>query len=126
VLLVGDDAQLQSLDADGAFAMLVNARTDVAELTEIRRFTPDCEKHATRMLRRGEAEVIGTYPRHVRLPEGTTEQLRRQLGVMQGDPDAGAFYLRLEVESEVCLSRWSVGTQPTLSMAATAKFAPHP
>ena len=76
VLLVGDDAQLQSVDAGGAFSMLAQVRgSDVPELTEIHRFTHEWEKQATTALRRGEVEVVGTYARHHRLREGTTDQM---------------------------------------------------
>nr|WP_220481609.1 MobF family relaxase [Nocardioides ginsengisegetis] len=76
VLLVGDDAQLQSVDAGGAFSMLVEARgSDVPVLREIHRFTHAWEKHATTALRRGEVEVIDTYANHGRLRDGTTDQM---------------------------------------------------
>ena len=61
VLLVGDWAQLQSVDAGGAFALLADARDDAPELTEIHRFTHEWEKHASLDLRRGRVEVIATY-----------------------------------------------------------------
>ncbi len=76
LLLVGDDAQLQSVDAGGAFSLLVQARgSDVPELTEIHRFTNEWEKQATAGLRKGEVEVIGIYARLQRLREGTTDQM---------------------------------------------------
>lgn len=76
VLLVGDDAQLQSVDAGGAFSMLVEAQgSGVAELGETHRFTHDWEKRATAALRDGQLEVIGTYAGHDRLREGTTDQM---------------------------------------------------
>lgn len=62
VLLSGDDAQLQSVNAGGAFSLLAEVRgSDVSELTEIHRFTQEWEKQATAGLRRGEVEVVGTY-----------------------------------------------------------------
>ena len=39
VLLVGDYAQLQSVDASGAFGLLVHTRGDVPELVDVHRFT---------------------------------------------------------------------------------------
>ncbi|WP_230978535.1 ATP-dependent DNA helicase [Georgenia yuyongxinii] len=76
VVLVGDWAQLQSVDAGGAFDLLVHARgDDVPELGEVHRFTHDWEKRASLGLRRGEVDVIGTYAAHDRLPEGTTAQM---------------------------------------------------
>lgn len=75
VLLVGDPHQLQSVDAGGAFALLVDRRTDVPELSEIHRFTHDWEKQASLGLRRGEVEVISTYAREDRLREGDTDDM---------------------------------------------------
>lgn len=73
VLLVGDWAQLQSVDAGGAFTMLVTARGhDVPALTEVHRFTHQWEQHASLDLRDGVAGVIGTYAAHHRLREGST------------------------------------------------------
>jgi len=70
VLLVGDWAQLQAVDAGGAFPMLVAARTDTAELSEIRRFTNDWEKAASLGLRHGRTVAISTYARHDRIKDG--------------------------------------------------------
>lgn len=75
VLLVGDTAQLQSVDAGGAFSMLAASRSDVPTLVEIHRFTHDWEKAATVALHDGELEVVGAYARHGRLREGTTDQV---------------------------------------------------
>lgn len=75
VLLVGDWAQLQSVDAGGAFAMLAEARDDAPELTEIHRFTHEWEKSASLELRHGNVEAIGAYAHHRRLREGTTEEM---------------------------------------------------
>jgi conjugative relaxase-like TrwC/TraI family protein len=73
VLLVGDAHQLSSVDAGGAFALLVGRRTDTPELTEIHRFTHAWEKEASLALRRGEVEVISTYARQHRIHEGDTD-----------------------------------------------------
>jgi conjugative relaxase-like TrwC/TraI family protein len=75
VLLVGDWAQLQAVDAGGAFSMLAQVRPDVAELTEIHRFTLDWEKTASLHLRAGRAESIAAYARRDRLHDGTTEAM---------------------------------------------------
>ena len=75
VLLVGDWAQLQSVDAGGAFGMLAQARPDVPELTEIHRFTHEWERTACLDLRAGRAEAIAAYARHDRLDDGTTEEM---------------------------------------------------
>lgn len=75
VLLVGDWAQLQSVDAGGAFALLAEARDTVPELTEIHRFKHGWERTASRLLREGRTEVITDYARHGRIREGTTEAM---------------------------------------------------
>lgn len=47
VLLVGDYAQLQAVDAGGAFGLLTNDRDDVAELVDVHRFIHEWEKRAS-------------------------------------------------------------------------------
>lgn len=79
VLLVGDPAQLSSVDAGGAFAMLVTARSKTDQpaptLTEIHRFTHDWEKSASSLLRAGDPLALATYARHQRLHDGTTASM---------------------------------------------------
>ncbi|MBT2498567.1 relaxase domain-containing protein [Agromyces sp. ISL-38] len=75
VLLVGDYAQLPSVDAGGAFAMLVQDRTDAPELMDVRRFVNDWEKTASLSLRRGDAASIDRYIAHGRVREGDTEEM---------------------------------------------------
>lgn len=72
VLLVGDYAQLQSVDAGGVFGMLVEDRRDVAELVEVHRFLHGWEKIASLGLRHGHPEVIDTYLQHDRIHGGAT------------------------------------------------------
>ncbi|MFE6507637.1 MobF family relaxase [Nocardioides sp. NPDC057767] len=75
VVLVGDWAQLQSVDAGGAFGMLAHARPDVPELTEIHRFAHDWEKTASLDLRAGRPDAVAVYARHDRLRDGTAEEM---------------------------------------------------
>lgn len=75
VLLVGDWAQLQSVDAGGAFSMLAAARDDTPELVEILRFAHDWEATATAALRVGDTDVIGTYLHHDRIHSGSTDEM---------------------------------------------------
>jgi len=75
LLLVGDWAQLQSVDAGGAFALLASARDDTPELRDIHRFTHEWEKTASLDLRDGRVEAIGAYSREKRLREGTTDEM---------------------------------------------------
>jgi conjugative relaxase-like TrwC/TraI family protein len=90
VLLVGDPYQLQSVEAGGAFALLVDRRTDASELTDIHRFVNEWERHASLALRRGEVEVISTYVRQKRIREGVTdEMLDRAYEAWRADCNAG-------------------------------------
>lgn len=90
VLLVGDPYQLQSVEAGGAFALLVDRRTDAPELTDLHRFVNEWEKHASLALRRGEVEVISTYIRQKRIREGRTdEMLDRAYEAWRADCSAG-------------------------------------
>ncbi len=76
VLLVGDHAQLQSVDAGGAFSLLRHERRgDVAQLSEVRRFTNEWEKDASLALRSGEVEVIATYVAQGRVRAGTGDEM---------------------------------------------------
>jgi len=75
-VLVGDPAQLQSVDAGGAFAMLVSARgDDVPRLTEVHRLVHDWEKSASLRLRDGDPAVIDQYETHGRIREGSTDEM---------------------------------------------------
>lgn len=74
VLMVGDWAQLQSVDAGGAFAMLVNERHDAPELTDVHRFAHPWEKTSSLDLRHGHASAIDTLMSHGRIHGGEEEQ----------------------------------------------------
>ena len=73
VLLVGDYAQLQSVDAGGAFNLLVSDRDDAPELVDIHRFTNEWEKAASLSLRHGRIDIIDTYLNHHRIHDGDTD-----------------------------------------------------
>jgi conjugative relaxase-like TrwC/TraI family protein len=75
VLLVGDYAQLQSVDAGGAFSLLVHNRADAPELVDLYRFTEEWEKTASLGLRLGDPESVDLYMRHDRVREGNTEAM---------------------------------------------------
>ncbi|MFT8396637.1 MobF family relaxase [Propionibacterium sp.] len=74
VLMVGDWAQLQSVDAGGAFAMLVNARGDAPELTDVHRFIHAWEKTSSLDLRHGRTSAIDTLIDHGRVHGAEEEQ----------------------------------------------------
>lgn len=75
VLLVGDPAQLQSVDAGGAFALLVHDRRDAPELVDAHRFVNEWEKAASLGLRRGDPESVDRYLAHGRVREGDTDAM---------------------------------------------------
>ncbi len=75
VLLVGDYAQLQAVDAGGAFGLLTHDRDDVPELVDVHRLTHDWEKRASLELRHGHTEAIDTYDAHNRIVDGDTESV---------------------------------------------------
>lgn len=75
MLLVGDYAQLQSVDAGGAFGLLVHDRGDAPELVDVHRFTHVWEKTASLDLRHGRTDVIDSYDAHGRIHDGETEQM---------------------------------------------------
>nr|WP_255719135.1 MobF family relaxase [Corynebacterium sp. ACRQL] len=70
VLLVGDYAQLQSVDAGGAFSLLIHDRDDAPELVDVHRFTHAWEKTASLELRH-----INTYLAHDRIHDGDAEAM---------------------------------------------------
>lgn len=75
VLLVGDFAQLQSVDAGGAFGLLIGDRDDAPELVDVHRFTHEWEKTASLALRHGRTQVIDTYLDHDRIHDGDAEAM---------------------------------------------------
>jgi conjugative relaxase-like TrwC/TraI family protein len=75
VLLVGDYAQLQSVDAGGALSLLVHDRADAPELIDVHRFIHEWEKTASLGLRQGNAESIDVYVAHDRVRDGSTEAM---------------------------------------------------
>lgn len=75
VLLVGDWAQLQSVDAGGAFRMLVEARSDAPELADVHRFRRAWEKDASLDLRNGRLQALEEYGAHDRIIGGDADAM---------------------------------------------------
>ena len=75
VLLVGDWAQLQSVDAGGAFTLLAAARPDAPELLDVYRFRNAWERETSLDLRASRLEAVTAYARHDRLRDGTTDEM---------------------------------------------------
>ncbi|GAA1061079.1 hypothetical protein GCM10009573_25060 [Agromyces bracchium] len=105
VLLVGDPAQLQSVDAGGAFSMLVHHRTDVAELAEVHRFVHAWEKEASLSLRNGQTDAIDQYVAHDRVVEGSTEAMAdAAYAAWRLDSRAGKASLLISESNEAVLA----------------------
>ncbi|MFC8682337.1 MobF family relaxase [Microbacterium ureisolvens] len=75
VLLVGDWAQLQSVEAGGAFRMLVEARPDAPELADVHRFRDAWEKEASLDLRNGRLQALDAYGAHNRIIGGDADAM---------------------------------------------------
>ncbi|MFE6645092.1 MobF family relaxase [Nocardioides sp. NPDC057772] len=75
VLLVGDWAQLQSVDAGGGFTLLAAARPDAPELLEVHRFRNAWERETSLDMRAGRLEAVTAYARHDRLRDGSTDEM---------------------------------------------------
>ncbi|PSL08145.1 conjugative relaxase-like TrwC/TraI family protein [Haloactinopolyspora alba] len=77
VLMVGDWAQLASVDAGGAFGMLVRDRGEglAPELTGVRRFREAWERRASVQLRLGDTAALDAYSTHGRLLGGAAEDM---------------------------------------------------
>ncbi|WP_294181311.1 MobF family relaxase [uncultured Schumannella sp.] len=74
-LLVGDWGQLQSVDAGGAFELLVHSRDDAPELHDLHRFSHAWEKTTSLQLRHGRAEAVDTLIDHGRITGGEAEAM---------------------------------------------------
>ncbi len=68
VVLVGDHAQLGAVKAGGLFRLL--AHDDAAELTGVRRFHAEWERHASLRLRDHDPTVVTVYAEHDRVHGG--------------------------------------------------------
>ncbi len=101
ILLVGDGAQLGSVEAGGAFSLLVKDRGDlVAELSDVRRFRSQWEKAASIELRHGNQAVIDDYEAHGRITEGTRAVLLDAIyAAWKNDVDAGKSSLMIAGDS---------------------------
>ena len=76
VVLVGDDAQLSSVEAGGMFRTLVRQRgDDVATLVDVRRFTAVWEREASLGVRRGAAAALAAYANYERVTGGPREAM---------------------------------------------------
>ena len=72
---VGDWGQRQSVDAGGAFGLLVHSRDDAPEPHDLHRFTHAWEKTTSLQLRHGHTEAIDTLIEHGRITGGEAEAM---------------------------------------------------
>ncbi|MGH3273480.1 MAG: MobF family relaxase, partial [Streptosporangiaceae bacterium] len=72
VVVVGDQAQLQAVEAGGGMGLLAE-RLGYAQLATPVRFRADWEREASLRLRAGDASVVAEYDQHGRLAGGSAE-----------------------------------------------------
>jgi conjugative relaxase-like TrwC/TraI family protein len=77
LLLVGDDAQLSSVESGGAFRLIARD-TNAATLSTVWRFQHDWERTASLQLRHGNTEAITTYTDHQRIHTGDDDAMHDQ------------------------------------------------
>jgi len=97
VVLVGDGAQLSSVDAGGMFRTLVRDRGDNAPtLADVRRFAASWEKEASLGVRNGSTSALGAYANHGRIADGTRDDMLDALyEAWRADTERGLFSLML-------------------------------
>ena len=97
ILLLGDHAQMSSVEAGGAFSLLVKDRGDlVPELTDVRRFNSEWEKAASVELRAGNTSAIDAYEAHDRVTGGDRESLLDAVyAAWKADVEAGKSSLMI-------------------------------
>jgi len=90
VVLIGDHGQLAAVETGGAFGMLARAREDVAELTDVRRFSAEWEKAASLGLRHGDPAALTAYTDRGRIHDGDQDaMLEAAYQAWQADRGAG-------------------------------------
>ena len=101
ILLLGDHGQMSSVEAGGAFSLLVKDRGDlVPELTDVRRFNSEWEKAASVELRAGNTSAIDAYEAHDRVTSGDRESLLDAIyAAWKADVEAGKSSLMIAGDS---------------------------
>jgi len=97
VVLVGDWAQLSSVDAGGMFRTLVRDHgEDAPTLADVRRFKAAWEKNASLGVRNGSTAALDTYATHGRIEDGTRDEMLDALyTAWKADTDRGLHSLML-------------------------------
>jgi conjugative relaxase-like TrwC/TraI family protein len=101
VLLVGDWAQLSSVEAGGAFGMLAADLGDqAAQLVDVRRFAAQWEKTASVDLRAGKPAAVDAYHSHSRVTGGHRDDLIASMfDAWKQDRDAGLASLMIAADT---------------------------
>ena len=101
VVLVGDGAQLSSVDAGGMFRTLVRDRgNDAPTLADVRRFSAAWEKEASLGIRNGTSSALGAYATHERIADGTRDEMLDSLyDAWRADGERGLHSLMLASDS---------------------------
>ncbi len=97
ILLLGDHGQMSSVEAGGAFSLLVKDRGDlVSELSDVRRFSSEWEKAASVELRAGNTSAVSAYEAHGRVTGGDRESLLDAIhAAWKADVEAGKSSLMI-------------------------------
>ncbi|NNN22109.1 MAG: AAA family ATPase [Acidimicrobiales bacterium] len=101
ILLAGDWAQLSSVEAGGAFSLLVKDRGDlVPVLSDVRRFESRWERTASTQLRIGDSTSMDAYELQGRITEGSRDELVDLIyKAWKSDRDSGKSSLRIAGDS---------------------------
>ena len=101
VLLAGDPAQLDAVEAGGAFGLVVRGRDDAPTLLDVRRFEAPWERRASLGLRLGDASVLDAYDAHGRIIAGDQQQMLDTLyAAWQDDVAVGLASVMIAETSE--------------------------
>lgn len=102
VVLVGDWAQLSSVETGGAFGMLVRDRPNPPALTSVRRFIHQWEKTASLQLRQGDTAALKAYEDAARLRDGGLDSMLDAVyTAWQHDREAGLSTLMIAGNGEL-------------------------
>ena len=106
LVCVGDWAQLSSIEAGGAFGLLVRERgQDVPELGAARRFVQEWERHASTRIRVGDASAVDAYATHGRIHDGDLDAvLENAYRAWSADEASGKRSLLLAADAETVRS----------------------
>jgi len=101
IVLVGDGAQLSSVDSGGMFRTLVrDCSDDAPTLADVRRFKETWEKESSLGIRSGTSSALGAYATHGRIEDGTRDVMLDALyDAWRSDNELGLHSLMLASDS---------------------------